>query len=305
MAQDHACVICIAIALSAGAAEGQVPSNGDNQVRRSFELLLQESQKLSKEGKVRIKKVRVSPKAAPAKAGKNGKERSGPSDVDVSVVVAEARTGRDGDPPTANTTEVKEDTAFEIWAEIVEGPLKGRFVNLSEYQWHRKERFILWMKAAVPVQLSVGQVFPKDNAKCVQVLPRPEDPLDLTTIPAGRDVKFPIGFIMDDDNEDEYMSILVVRADSGQLPINNPTQTQADSGDDDLGSDGVLRSTTIKLAEFHQRAVSTDVNVRSEFKSAAAIPKTRDSALPRDVAVTVAGTNGRAEHTIRLKKSRQ
>jgi hypothetical protein len=263
------------------------------QLESRFDELLAQSRKQEKLGKLSLTRIR------------GVKVRGEPTEVDVAVIDTPANSTT----PTTSVPSVdgsglgKYDLIFRLWAVPSDGPMKGRAVNLAEYEWRPDEPFVLYIESSVPVQFSLGQVYPDQSNRYRLVLPRDGYPLDLTTVMPGREVRFPIPFRMDNDSNDEYMSICVVRADGPDRPIVHTQQnTHPDTISDD--NEGVLRGAVTKLKELHKQALAGDAASRERFRCDSSRSSAHVSGTSSEVATLIAGTNGKAEYTIRLRKIR-
>jgi|GEM_PF-3712575 len=81
--------------------------------------------------------------------------------------------------------------AIKIWGEIVEGPDKGKFVNLDKYKWQRQQKFRLHVATAFDITMAVFQVFPENRPSAVQVSPLKKYPETFSTIPQCKDYALP------------------------------------------------------------------------------------------------------------------
>jgi hypothetical protein len=153
-----------------------------------------------------------------------------------SVVVGEI--GADGvaklnaaiaDYKPVNLDEMEVKSAVKVWFEPYDAHLKptGTLVAPSEYKWSRNERYRIWFESAQPVVMTLSQFYPAGK-KTVTISPDKKYPKTETIIPAGERFGFPILFSTDDDNADEHLILLLVRADAApaDLKVNVPANGQ-------------------------------------------------------------------------------
>lgn len=128
------------------------------------------------------------------------------------------------DPVAADQPPVR--LGVKIWGQLVDKKGKpGKLVNLMKHRWNPKERFYIWVDAAVPVQMSLFQNYPEGRPASRQVSPDEKMPETFGTIMPGKPYRFPIMIAMDDDMRNELMSIVFVRSDAASLPSNGATAT--------------------------------------------------------------------------------
>lgn len=125
----------------------------------------------------------------------------------------------------------------------------GRYVNPVKHRWDPEERFHIWIEPAVPVTISLHQNYPEDRPPSRQVYPDAEFPKTFMSFPAGRSSKLPVRFKMDDDLRNEIMSMVVVRTDCVDLPLNKI------DGDGTSGPGGTLRTAAAKFTEWNDEAL--------------------------------------------------
>jgi len=111
--------------------------------------------------------------------------------------------------------------AIKIWGEIVEGPDKGKFVNLDKYKWQRQQKFRLHVATAFDITMAVFQVFPENRPSAVQVNSLKEYPETFSTIPRCKDYVLPFEFETDDDLIDETVQFVFVRGESRRCPLHS------------------------------------------------------------------------------------
>ncbi|MCA8983776.1 MAG: hypothetical protein R3C12_21315 [Planctomycetaceae bacterium] len=139
----------------------------------------------------------------------------------------------------------------------------GRYVNPTKHRWNPGERFHVWIEPAVPVTISLHQNYPDDRPPSKQVYPDARYPKTFRDFRAGERSKLPVRFRMDDDLRDEIMSMVVVRCDSGALPIHMKGQANLNDDDDtsNTGTSGigaVLRNTVELQTRFNNEAFAQD-----------------------------------------------
>lgn len=102
--------------------------------------------------------------------------------------------------------------AVKVWFELSDGTK----VNPVDHKWNAKEKFYVHVEAAAPVYVSLFQQLPSgknDSTKSVQIYPNKLYAESQEALQPGRATRLPVMFEMDDDEEDEIMSMVVVRAD--------------------------------------------------------------------------------------------
>lgn len=119
------------------------------------------------------------------------------------------------DPTVEESDEVAQEemqTGVKIWFELADGTK----VNPLKRQWNAKEKFYIYVEAASPVYVWLFHETPAQKGKpaqSAQIYPDKRYPKSVNAIQPGRKTALPVEFEMDDDDEDEIMSMLVVRAD--------------------------------------------------------------------------------------------
>jgi hypothetical protein len=112
----------------------------------------------------------------------------------------------------------------KIWVEqIADGPNPGKRIDLTTYEFSRRERFRLRIDAAVPVQLMIQEIFPIDNTPPRVIVPDIRYPQTFQTMMPGKPA-FPIAFRMGDHDNSEGLSILIMSVEQSPLPINDPSK---------------------------------------------------------------------------------
>lgn len=147
--------------------------------------------------------------------------------------------------------------AISVWCQLEK---TKRYVDPAKHVWTPKERFRLWLKTAVPVQIFIYQNFPSDRRQSQLVFPQPKHPESYSTILPGESFMLPVLFEMDDDLDEEFISVVFARPDAG-LPINHlPTSISAAEVTDELASNNsagivyknALNETKITLASANR-----------------------------------------------------
>jgi hypothetical protein len=135
----------------------------------------------------------------------------------------------DQKPAKLGAAEVK--SAVKVWFEILDANRQptGKLVDPSEYKWSRSEPYRIWFESAEPVAMTLSQTYP--GKKTVTISPDKDYPETETIIPAGRKFVFPVNFRTDDDNADERLILLLVRADATMQDINETAAAPADGQD--------------------------------------------------------------------------
>lgn len=116
---------------------------------------------------------------------------------------------------TVNST-IDSKIGIKVWFELADGTL----VNPLKKNWKPKEQFYIHIESAVPIYVSLHQNFAKKesdsnkkDSDSVQVYPNEKFPDSFKVVQAKQSVKLPVLFELDDNNLDEIMSMVVVRAD--------------------------------------------------------------------------------------------
>jgi hypothetical protein len=94
-------------------------------------------------------------------------------------------------------------------------------VHLEKYKWQRKQRFYVWFESAAPVYVGFWQDY-DGKAPSRKVLPDERFPQSYSAILPGQPFRFPVLLEMDNDLNNEFMSIEVVLANNPDVPINKP-----------------------------------------------------------------------------------
>ena len=113
-----------------------------------------------------------------------------------------------GSYPQPDSIPVK--TGVKVWFERTDGKL----INPSVYRFSPGEIFFVHVEAAVPVFVTLFQNFPRKEGKDpIQQYPVQRFPSSYRILNPAESTKLPVKFALDDNNEAEYVSIVVARAD--------------------------------------------------------------------------------------------
>ncbi len=102
--------------------------------------------------------------------------------------------------------------AVKVWFTLVDGTK----VNPLKHEWSAKEKFYVHVQAAAPVYVSLFHEIPAEKGKAadsIQVYPNKRYPNSGKAIQAGAATRLPVQFELEDNDEAEIMSLVVVRAD--------------------------------------------------------------------------------------------
>ncbi len=133
----------------------------------------------------------------------------------------------------------------------------GKYVNPTLHRWSPKEKFHVWIEPAVPVSISLHQNYPEDRPASRQVYPDSRYPETFRDFAAGERAKLPVAFVMDNDLRDEIMSMVVVRCDSGSLPIHSSgSSTASGNNAGTSGPGGTFRMTEQLQTRFNDESNS-------------------------------------------------
>lgn len=176
------------------------------------------------------------------------------------------------DDPAADENDDAQDkmeTAAQIWFELFDGAK----VDPRKHRWNAKEKFYVYVKAAAPVYVYLFHNAPSENGDAedsVLVYPTKRYPESFKPIQAGRATRLPVKFEMDDDSEDENMSIFVVRADwegvqdyltsqaVDSVAVENGRPVVNAEISENVGADGTLKCLNVRVAsqkEFDAKSV--------------------------------------------------
>jgi hypothetical protein len=139
------------------------------------------------------------------------------------------RTVIDKKPAKLGETEVK--SAVKVWFEVLDADRQptGKLVAPSEYKWSRNEPYRIWFESAEPVAMTLSQTYPGN--KTVTISPDKDYPETETIIPAGKRFVFPVNFRTDNDDADEHLGLLLVRADATMQDIGETAAAPANGQD--------------------------------------------------------------------------
>jgi hypothetical protein len=101
----------------------------------------------------------------------------------------------------------------QVWGELED----GRKVHLEKYKWAPREELHLCFETAVPIKFGLYQIYPGKDT--MTILPDKNYPKSFDTIMPGSTYRVPYTLETDNDNEDETISINIVRAGSDEEPV--------------------------------------------------------------------------------------
>ena len=139
------------------------------------------------------------------KSRKKGAVVSSARGVSESAASAKFKIAGVADPTVAENDDVAQEEA------------DGTKVNPLKHEWSAKEKFYVHVQAAAPVYVSLFHEIPAQKGKTADsILVYPNQrryPNSGKAIQAGAATRLPVQFELDDNDEDEIMSMIVVRAD--------------------------------------------------------------------------------------------
>jgi hypothetical protein len=147
-----------------------------------------------------------------------------------------------------NAGELPVKIGVRIWGEVIQGPNKSLLFNLEKYRFQPGEQFYIWMEAATPIHLGMFELFPDSPSEPNQLLPDERGPESFKTLLPGEKFRFPYSAYVETHQRDEVYSIVIVAADSGGLPINDPAWFPNSDNSDAV--DKLLKSTRQRFAEL-------------------------------------------------------
>jgi hypothetical protein len=157
--------------------------------------------------------------------------------------------------------------AVKIWFTLANGVK----INPVKHKWSPREKFYVHVEAAAPVYVSLFHDSPngENGNKSTLVYPDSRYSHSAEVIQAGRATRLPVLFEMDDNTEEETMSMVVVRADWPGIQNHLTSQAVASVSSDN----GVLR-VNAQLTEsgrgvfkcLNARAASTKTLKNEEIK---------------------------------------
>ena len=191
---------------------------------------------------------------------------------------------------------------IQVWFQLAD----GRYVNPVKHKWQRRERFWIWVESAVPLQVALFQNYPDDQPRSRQVYPDVRYPATFHTLFPGHSKRLPVMFVMDDDLRDELMSMVVVRSDSGCLPLND-SMSSGDSGTS--GPGGVIKGridpTVTKFTKLNDEAMAKGTILGQSAKFDIAGPEESGPIFaqqPHDVAFFFLGPGKMGQFQMTLHK---
>jgi hypothetical protein len=173
-------------------------------------------------------------------------------------------------PPTAGTGgdqpgSIPVQTGIKVWFERAKD---GKLINPRVYRFSPGENFFVHVEAAVPVFITLFQNFPRKEGKDpVQQYPVQRFPSSYRILNPAESTKLPVKFALDDNNEAEYVSIVVARADWDEIAeyvrAAANTAVELAKADTPQGRDGVYSKLSKGIADISTPDVLTkfvDVN---------------------------------------------
>lgn len=98
--------------------------------------------------------------------------------------------------------------AVKVWFELSD----GRYVNPKYYRWAPNEIFYVHVQSAIPVYVTIYQNFP-GISQSKRAYPDARFPSSFQMLRPGEGTRLPVAFQMDGNYNNEYMSIVVTKAD--------------------------------------------------------------------------------------------
>lgn len=150
---------------------------------------------------------------------------------------------------SADVAQAEVETGVKVWFELSDGTK----INPLKHEWSARERFYIYVEAAAPVYVWLFHEKQTDKSSAeqsTQIYPDERYPNSVKAIQAGRKTRLPVRFEMDDDSNDEIMSMVVVRADWEGIQSGLTSQAVASVVKDENGS-------AVVEAEIDQEAHGT------------------------------------------------
>ena len=149
-------------------------------------------------------------------------------------------------------------SGVKVWFEGADGKL----INPSVYRFSPKEQFFVHAEAAVPVFVLLYQHFPHEKGKSPSlVYPDQEFPSSNRILNPAVSTKLFTKFAMDESDDDEYMSVVVVRADwvgiAEDVPAAASTAVELAKADSPEKIEAVYRTVARGGADISSPAVLT------------------------------------------------
>lgn len=183
---------------------------------------------------------------------------------------------------------------IKVWAVPLDDagqPTRDK-VALDKYLWRPKQRFAVFIDSAVPVQVGIYQDFP--NQPSERRLPDPEFPKSYQTVQGGDGpYRFPFDIELDDNLNDELMSIVVVAAGA------EPKLHVADKKVSTISGNDYVAFAKRYGEAFDQAAIAAR---KIYFK--AVPPGLESSPNVDDVALIAYGPDQRGQLQIRIRKKK-
>jgi hypothetical protein len=139
------------------------------------------------------------------------------------------------------------ESGVKIWCELAD----GSYVDPIKHKWQRRERFKIWFESPMPAVVALYQNYPHDQLKSTQRYPDNRWVDSFNVLPAGVPTVLPVDFVMDDNLEDELMSIILTRADNAEiLPPSSSFDTEDWTSDEITGPGGSMKGLKAKTTVF-------------------------------------------------------
>jgi hypothetical protein len=185
----------------------------------------------------------------------------------------------------------------KVWAELKDG---GKKVHLARYNWKPKERFYLCFETALPVKVGLYQTY-ENKDKPVRILPDEEVPESLGAVQPGKAYRFPALLEMDDNDDDETLSLVIVGVGTKEEPRLGGDKKKYSVHAARKYAEGV----DALFASARNRKLEWQTSARRLNLEAGADPGSRvTSSNADDVAIIAFGPDLRGYISLKLKKAR-
>lgn len=161
----------------------------------------------------------------------------------------------------------------------------GRIVDPVRYRWKPNERFDIHVESCVPLELSIWQNY-RDRRSSVMVYPLLGKIATYSTTLPGRKYELPVDFIMDNDLDNEEISFVLIRSDSGCLPINDTqviNQIVNAQGANVVNVNQIAQQTMEKMKLINNEAVNSGEAMGRKIR-AVSVPPSQASFPPNSFA---------------------
>jgi hypothetical protein len=199
------------------------------------------------------------------------------------------------------------ESGIKIWFELAD----GRYVDPTKHKWQRNERFKIWFESPMPAVVALYQNYQHDQLKSTQRYPDDRWADSFNVLPAGVPTVLPLDFKMDNNLEDELMSIILTRADNAEiLPPGSSFDTEDWQSNDDgmTGPGGSMKGLKVKPVAYD--------TLQQKNKEILALPKKKGTKFevfleggannacqnPDDAAVVVLGVGSITQVQFQLHK---